>query len=369
MRIKFPHLQVYRDDHGTDYAYYRRAGRPKVRIREPHADTPEFAAAYYEAKAISESGAPTLLSVPSLKPRPDTFRWLCVEYFQSLDFRQLDPDTQRVRRRVLEACWDEPWQAGSPLVFGEAPLRRMDATALEVLRDRKLPQFPEAARNRLKNTSQVFAWAVSKRLVRHNPARDVTYPKSRPTAGFHSWSRSEVEAFEVRHPIGSKARLALALLIYTGQRGSDVHLFGPQHVNDGWLRFTQQKNVGRNPVRLELPMLPILAETIKASAEIVGPSTFLVTGHGHPFSHKGFGQWFRKCCDEAGLPQCTAHGLRKAGAVIAAENGATAHQLMSIFGWRTIKEAERYTKAAEQKRIAGEAMPLLLVRKRTTSSD
>jgi integrase len=231
-----------------------------------------------------------------------------------------------------------------------------------VLRDRKLPQYPEAARSRLKNVSQVFAWGVSKRLVRHNPARDVTYPKARPSAGFHSWSREEVAAFEARHPVGTKARLALGLLLYTGQRGSDVALFGSQHVSDGWLRFTQQKNAGRNPVRLELPILSVLAEMISASA--VGLSTFLVTEHGRPFSRKGFGQWFRKRCDEAGLAHCTAHGLRKAGAVIAAENGASAHQLMAIFGWRTIKEAERYTKAAEQKRIAGDAMPLLLARKR-----
>jgi len=44
---------------------------------------------------------------------------------------------------------------------------------------------------------------------------------------------------------------------------------------------------------------------------------------------------------------------------LAAENGATEHQLMAIFGWRTSKEAERYTKAARRKKMAGDAMPLL----------
>jgi integrase len=68
----------------------------------------------------------------------------------------------------------------------------------------------------------------------------------------------------------------------------------------------------------------------------------------------------REWCDQAGLTHCTAHGLRKAGAVIAAENGATPHQLMSIFGWRTLKEAERYTKAVQQKKLAAGAMPLLV---------
>jgi hypothetical protein len=60
------------------------------------------------------------------------------------------------------------------------------------------------------------------------------------------------------------------------------------------------------------------------------------------------------------LKHCSAHGLRKAGAAIAAENGATTKQLMSIFGWLTMKEAERYTQAAERKRLAGAAMKLLM---------
>ena len=197
----------------------------------------------------------------------------------------------------------------------------------------------------MKNISRVFEWAVSKRIVAHNPCRDVEYPKASVSGGFHSWSREEVEQFNAAHPIGTKARLALDLLLYTGQRGSDVSLFGRQHVSGGWLRFTQQKNRNRNPVTLQLPLLPVL-RALDASA--TGDLVFLVTEWGKPFSRKGFGQWFRKQCDRAGLPHCTAHGLRKAGAVIAAESGATAHQLKAIFGWRTLKQPELYTQAAEQ---------------------
>jgi site-specific recombinase XerD len=89
-----------------------------------------------------------------------------------------------------------------------------------------------------------------------------------------------------------------------------------------------------------------------------GDLTFLVTEYGRPFSYKGFGAKFRQWCDEAGLLHCSIHGLRKAGAVRAAENGATAHQLLSIFGWLTLAEAERYTRAVRQKVMAGEAMAL-----------
>ena len=72
------------------------------------------------------------------------------------------------------------------------------------------------------------------------------------------------------------------------------------------------------------------------------------------------GGWFRERCDEAGLTHCSAHGLRKAGATIAAENGASPHQLMAIFGWLTLKEAERYTQAARRKRMARAGMGYLV---------
>jgi integrase len=52
-----------------------------------------------------------------------------------------------------------------------------------------------------------------------------------------------------------------------------------------------------------------------------------VTQYGRAFTVAGFGNRFRDRCHEAGLPHCTAHGLRKAGATIAAENGAIDRQL------------------------------------------
>jgi integrase len=87
--------------------------------------------------------------------------------------------------------------------------------------------------------------------------------------------------------------------------------------------------------------------------------TFLINDLGRPFTDAGFGNKFRDWCDQADLSQCSAHGLRKAGATIAANNGATAHQLMAIFGWDTLKEAEKYTAKADQQRLAQAAMHLL----------
>ena len=69
----------------------------------------------------------------------------------------------------------------------------------------------------------------------------------------------------------------------------------------------------------------------------------------------------KKWCREAGLSEeCTAHGLRKAGATIAAENGATEHQLMAVFGWASARQAAIYTKKANRTRLAADAMHLLV---------
>jgi integrase len=208
----------------------------------------------------------------------------------------------------------------------------------------------------------MFSWAVEAEYLQENPASKIKKLIS-GSEGFHTWTIEEVRQFESRHPIGTKARLALALLLYTGQRRSDVVRLGPQHVKDGWLAFTQAKNAARKPVKIEIPILFELQEIIDAT--VTGHLSFLVTAFGKPHTAKGFGNTFRKWCDEAGLPDhCSAHGLRKAGACLAAENGATEKQLSAIFGWRTLDQPAHYTKAANQKKLAGEAIKMLTIRER-----
>lgn len=352
LAVEYAYVCRDRDRHGNVRYYFRRNGR-KVRIRATPGTT-EFQA-QYDALLNGSTPSPTLDS--SRSASPGTYRWLCVEYFRSTDFKQLDPKTQHTRRLVLEHTCGEPIAPGASQTFADFPLSKLSSKAIRVLRDRKAA-LPNAANTRVKAIRRLFKWALEYEVpgLRNNPARDVAYLRVRE-GGYHSWTTVEVERYERRHPVGSTARLALALLLYTGQRRSDVIVFGRQHVRDGWLRFTQHKNRNRKPITLELPILRALHEVIEASH--TGDLTFLVNDYGSPFSAAGFGNKMRQWCDEAGLPHCTAHGLRKAGAAIAAENGATPHELMSIFGWLTLKEAERYTRAVEQKRIAGRAMRML----------
>jgi hypothetical protein len=94
----------------------------------------------------------------------------------------------------------------------------------------------------------------------------------------------------------------------------------------------------------------ILARIIEASP--CGLTHYFVTQYGKPFTDNGFGNWFRDRCYEAGLSHCTAYGLRKCGATIAAENGATVNQLMAIYDWSTPAQAKIYTDKADRKHIA-----------------
>ena len=176
--------------------------------------------------------------------------------------------------------------------------------------------------------------------------------------GVHTWTVDEVHRFEKRHPIGTKARLALGLLLYTGVRRSDAVRLGPQMERAGWLCFTETKGQARKRKERKIPIIPELRILIDATPS--GHLAYITTQFGKPFTAAGFGNWFRRRCDEVGLTHCSAHGLRKAGATNAAENGATEHELMAIFGWDSPKQAALYTRAADHKRLAGAAMHKLV---------
>lgn len=363
MARKLPRYCVEdRDRHGNWRVYYRREGR-KVRLQGlPWSD--EFMAAY---RAALDGVPPPAANKPDTKapparptrkpPTAGTWRWLCTEYFAKCStYLRYDETTRDAYRRSLEGTFDEPIKPGSPRHFGDMPIAAMSDAAIRVLRDRKI-KTPEAANLRLKTARAVYEWAVEEKLAKINPAASVKAFKSAST-GHHTWTIDEVRRFEARHPVGTKPRLALALLLYTGARRSDAVLLGRQHVTKrGWLRWTAFKNRNRNPVEIEIPILPALQAIIDATPS--GHLNFLTTKFGEPYTRAGFSGQFRDWCDQAGLKHCSAHGLRKAGATIAGENGASELQLMAIYGWTDPKMATRYTQAARRKRLAGAAMGLL----------
>jgi integrase len=155
------------------------------------------------------------------------------------------------------------------------------------------------------------------------------------------------------HGRQSKAGRALAFLLHTGAARIDLVSLGRQHLREGRLVFRRRKS----GIAVEIPILPPLQQAIDDTPKT--QLTFIVTDFGKPFTPAGFGNKMRRWCDEAGLPHCSAHGLRKTGATIAADNGATPHQLMAMFGWNTLKQAEHYTRGVDRKRLANEGMRLI----------
>ena len=154
-------------------------------------------------------------------------------------------------------------------------------------------------------------------------------------------------------------RLALALMLYLGVRRGDAFKLGRQHLTaEGTIRFVPEKTKYRRKDISEKYVLPELARIIKATP--CGDLTFILSSHGRPFKSKeAFGNWFGIQCDLAGLPHCSAHGLRKAGATMAANAGATDRQLMDLYDWTSEAQANKYTAARDKKRNSEAAARLL----------
>ncbi|MBY0370054.1 tyrosine-type recombinase/integrase [bacterium] len=343
--------------HGNPRIYFRRAGK-RIQIKSA-IGTQEFLEEYYAARdGLAQPKG-------NKKTIPNSLRWLVERYFQSPDYHRQTVRTQYVKRLALHAVCAIKTTDGMDLgdkLYASLEPRHIratrDAAARKIDKDGKEIATPAAANTRLKVLRQLFKWSIDALDARSNPARDVAYLSS-ASEGFHTWTVEEVQTYRDKHPLGTKARLALDLLLFTGVRRSDVVTLGPPMERDegATIAWTEAKGRSRKIKARELPILPELRKSIDAMGST--HSTYLVTEYGKPITANGFGAWFRKKCDDAGLTHCSAHGLRKAGATMVAENGATEHELMALFGWETPREAARYTKKANRKHMAAKAIKLL----------
>ncbi len=353
MQLTLPYLSPETDRHGNPRFYVRRYGK-RIRLLEK-IGTPAFLAAYNAALQSLERPA---RKDPEIKPAGSaTLGWLAAQYFGSVEFQRLDPVSQKRRRTIIEECLGEVRKPGSADVMRDCPVVAVSAAHVKMLRDRKA-KTPGTANNRKKYLSAMFGWAVENNLMKSNPTRDVRRIHY-ATDGFHTWSVDEVAQFVKRHPVGSKACLALALLLFLGVRRGDVVKLGPGMVEGGALRMIPRKTRHKRVEASYKPILPVLADIIAKSP--TGQFTYLATERRKPFSAAGFGNWFKDRCVEANVPG-SAHGLRKAGATILAELGATDRQLMAIYDWTTEKQATTYTRAADRKLLAAGGMGLIAER-------
>jgi len=348
------YVQGFIDRHGKPRFYFRRTGfKPMPLPGLPW--SPDFMEAYQRAMDTR----PREIGSERVKPR--SIRALAVAYYDSPAFRALKAITQGVYRNIIERFCRETDKEGQP--YGDKSAVTIKGRNVEKLMQARAAK-PDSANGLRKVLREMMKVAVKLEWRDSDPTLGVKKIKPKKKGGFHRWTDAEIAQYEARHPIGTKARLAMALGLYTGQARQDVILMGEQHITREYdseqdceveiLNWVRKKTEDKTGLELAIPVDPELRRIIDAS-----PSkhlTFLVTELGAPFTAAGFGNWFRDRCNEAGLAHCSFHGLRKTAATRLIDAGCDVVEAAAITGHASLKELQRYIDTRDRKRAARRAM-------------
>lgn len=335
-RPRPPHLHHERTRHGALVWYVRVGKGARVRIRADYG-SPEFDAEYRAAIA----GSPT-------RPKPrgpsGSLEWLIGRYRDSAAWAGLAIATRRKYGLIF---------AGIVATSGARPYAEISRADIVATRDKRR-ETPFQANNTLKALSGLFRWAVEAELMAENPVSGVRRMPVK-TEGFQPWTAEDCAAFEAHWALGTRERLAYAILRYSGLRRGDAAKLGRQHVRDGVIRVT----TGKTGAAVTLPVHPMLRAALEA-AEFTG-MTFIPPARGtnRPMTDAGFGNWFSKAARAAGIAK-SAHGLRKTLATDLAERGGSEMELDAALGWTDGGATARiYTRAANRARLAAQGMAKL----------
>ena len=340
-----PHVQSFIDRNGSARFYYRRPGFPRVPL--PGLPwSPTFMAAYEKAASGER------LEIAAAKTIPGSVSALAVSFYRSADFTGLGDSTKRTYRGIIERFRAE---------HGAKRVAHLERRHLQkIVSDRA--DTPAAANNMLRVIHLLMRHAIERGWRGDDPTQGVRRVRHK-SAGFPTWEEEHIAAFLAHHKPGSRAHLALSLLLYTGQRRSDVVRMGRKDLRDNVLHVIQKKT-GQH---VHIPLHPKLAEVLNGLPET---PAFLMTAQGKPFTAPGFTNWFRAMVVEVtvneggpmkrALPDgLSPHGLRKATCRRLAEAGCTPHEIMAISGHKSLAEVTRYTVAASRKNLAQRAIAAL----------
>lgn len=331
-RPRPPHLHRETTRHGRTTWYVRIDHGPRIRLTAEYG-TPEFEIQYRAAldgKPIDRRK--TAVAVGSLA-------WLVARYRETGAWTGLSLATRRLHENIMVGVLA---QAGHD---SAAAIRRAHIVAG---RDRRA-ETPAQARKFLDVMRALFRWAVDAGHVKVDPTLGIKNPTQPKRGGFPVWSEDDVARYEARWPVGTRERVWLDVLLYTGTRRGDAVRLGRQHIRAGVATLRTEKT----GITVTIPILPALAATLSAGP--CGELAFICGAGGKPLTKESFGNLFRDACRAAGVAK-SAHGVRKIGATRAAENGATVAELEAIFGWQGGGMAALYTRAADRARLSKGAM-------------
>jgi integrase len=345
-------------DHiGKVRCYYRYTSPPTPLPGLPY--SPEFMAAYDAAKARGDRAGPVIIGAS--RTLPGTVNAALVKYYESDAFKTMTKEVQQQNRGYLEK-----WRA----TRGDKRLRGWKHEHVQGFISKL--NTPHMQRNNLRALRHFAKWAKRERLIDVNPTVDVEKAKIIKTGGFRVWTEAEFKTYVAKHPIGTKAYLALQIMACTSFRRSDAVQIGPRHVRKtaahplGVIEDYQPQKGRRTGGNLvSVPIHPDLAAAI-AATPMLGADTYLVTDYGKPFTAKGLGAKMRQWCDEAKVPpmvdaagkskNVASHGLRKLCLTRLAEAGCTVFEIAAISGHKDLREVQLYVEAANRKKMAAAAM-------------
>jgi len=327
-----PFVECWRDRHGK-LRVYGRLTRKGPRVPLPNIGSEEFKSAY----------AAMLAGDLSFQPRPSaapgSIEALIISYKRSAGYIGLRDTTKIGYTSRLEALR----KAHGHRAVAGLTRERIVTGILQPYAAK-----PGQALAILKMLRVLIRHAILIGWLKFDPSLGIKRPKGKEV---RSWTDTEIALFEERWPIGSKQRLAFALMLYTGQRRSDVHRMTWADVNGNTIRVVQQKTGAKLIIPLHEDLRKILSAAQRDHVTIIN------TEFGKPFTVDGFGGWIREAISAAGLPlECKPHGLRKAAGRRLAEAECSARQIMAVLGHKTLAEAERYTRDVDQARLASQAV-------------
>jgi integrase len=322
-----PYLQREKTRHGKIVWYFRVGTGPRTRMPGEYGSE-EFMAAYRAALAGEDPAGKEKLD-------PRSLEWLLKRYRESSAYRSLSPATRKQRDNIFSHVLD---------ASGAAPYRAVTRAHIVDGRERRA-KTPSQARNFLDAMRGLFRWAQEAQFVDVDPTAGVKNPKRPRSGGFAAWADDDVARYYAKWQTGTKERVWIDVLLYTGLRRGDAVLLGRQHVRDGIATI----KTGKTGTEVVIPILEPLRQTLEAGP--TGDMHFIVGDRGNPLTKETFGNMFRAACNAAGVKK-SAHGLRKIAATRAADAGATVAELEAMFGWSGGAMASLYTRTADRRRLA-----------------
>ena len=336
-RKEFPGVTVVKDRHGRlRYRLRRTIKGRKVDCYLPGViGSTKFRAAYEEAI----EGA----RVAGRRGAPGSVDQLVQQYVASSAYRSLADTTRRDMRGRLD--WIRE-------AIGRARYAKLEPRHVAAMMEKK--GGPAAANRLRKDLGQLYRF-VARRLgyTGPNPAALADSHKTRK-GGYRTWTDEEIETFRAAHPSGTKARLAIEILLCTGASRVDAINFTRANIAGARVRYRRAKT----EQQVDLPILPELGRELS----YLPPTQMVLLSRedgSKGYANESFGNIFRRWCAKAGLSGLPVHGLRKAGARRLAEAGATEFEVMSFLGHGTAREASRYVAAANRATLSDSGMAKL----------